>query len=586
MSDKNYQTTINVREKAALIWNIADQIQGVYKPHEYGNVILPMTVIKRFDDTLRPTKKKVLEVYQKVKHLEVKDGFLETASGYSFYNISNFDFKELLADPDNIEENFREYLNGFSENVQDIIANFEFDNEIKKLADNNLLYLVISEFNDPKKAYFGADKIKAVDMGYVFEELVRKFSESYDEDAGEYFTSRDIIYLMTDLLISEDKDILIDEGVAKTVYDMAMGTSQMLSCMEERLTQLDSDADIRLFGQELNPKTYAIAKSDMLIRGKDAENMRKGNTLSEDQFKDYTFDYIISNPPFGRKWEVAKNEVVRESKLGDLGRFGVGLPKISDSQMLFDLNGLKKLKETGKMAIIHNSSPLYYSTQDNGANEIRKYYIENDWLETIIQLPNNCFYNTEIATYIYIFSKNKPKERKGKIQLIDAFSVSIPRLKNIGDKKVDITEQCRNLIVKTYTNFVDGEFYGDNLTCVSKIFDNLDFGFNRVQVEQPLLENGNIVYKGKKMVPDPSKRDYERIPLTEDIDTYFEREILPYNKNSWIDKSKTKVVYEIPFLRKFYKFEGFEDSESIEKRILQLEKEINISMNNLFGEEE
>lgn len=298
VNTKANQTTINIQEKSSLIWSIADFIREYYKPHEYGKVILPMTVIKRFNDTLQPTKQKVLDIYEQVKHLEVIDGFLQRASGYQFYNISEYDFEKLVDDSEHVEENFRAYLNGFSENVQDILENFDFDREITKLSNSGMLFLIIEAFNKPN-AYMGADKITSVDMGYIFEDLVRRFSESYNEQAGAHFTSRDIIYLMTDILLATDKDILIEEGVAKTVYDQTMGTSQMLSCMEERLLQLDSEADVKLFGQELNPETFAIAKADMLIRGGNSDNMRQGNTLSDDKFKDYTFDYVISNPPFG-----------------------------------------------------------------------------------------------------------------------------------------------------------------------------------------------------------------------------------------------------------------------------------------------
>lgn len=584
--DLHMQTNINIQEKSNLIWAIADKIREYYKPHEYGKVILPMTVIKRFNDILAPTKDKVLEVYEKVKGFEVKDPFLETASGYKFYNSSKYDFQKLLNDSENIEANFREYLNSFSENVQDILANFDFDREISKLANSDMLYLIIEEFNKPS-SYLGADKITAVDMGYIFEDLVRRFSESYDEQAGAHFTSRDIIYLMTDILIAEDRELLIKGSIGKTVYDMTMGTSQMLTCMSERLKELDKDADIKVFGQELNPETYAIAKADMLIRGGDSNNMKQGNTLSDDKFKDFQFDYIISNPPFGIEWKVEKKAVEDEAKQGDLGRFGVGLPKISDGQMLFDLNGISKLKDTGRMAIIHNGSSLFTGAAGSGESEIRRYMLENDWLEAIIQLPNDSFYNTGITTYIWIISKNKPEARQGKVQLINASAMCEARRKNIGNKRVDITEKYREIVVQAYGEFKNKTYEIDGKICESKIFENVDFGFNRIQIESPLYdENGNVVMKGKKVVPDTSKRDYENVPLVEDIDSYFEREIKPYNPEAWIDKTKTKVGYEIPFTRYFYKYEAPESSDVIAERISIHEKDIMEALNRLFSKEE
>ena len=580
------QTSVNIQEKSNLIWAIADKIREYYKPHEYGKVILPMTVIKRFNDILAPTKEQVLKTYENVKKFEVKAPFLESASGYKFYNTSKYDFEKLLNDSENIEANFREYLNSFSENVQDILENFDFDREIAKLANNGMLFLIIEEFNKPT-SYMGADKVTPVDMGYIFEDLVRRFSESYDEQAGAHFTSRDIIYLMTDLLVAEDCEILTNEVITKTVYDMTMGTSQMLTCMTERLKELDKDVDVKVFGQELNPETYTIAKADMLIRGGESGNMRQGNTLSDDKFKDFKFDYIISNPPFGIEWKVEKKAVEDEAKKGDLGRFGVGLPKISDGQMLFDLNGIAKLKDTGRMAIIHNGSSLFTGAAGSGESEIRRYMLENDWLEAIIQLPNDSFYNTGITTYIWIISKNKPEERQGKVQLINASNMCEARRKNIGNKRVDITDKYKEIVVQAYGEFKNKTYEIDGKICESKIFENVDFGFNRIQIESPLYdENGNVVMKGKKVVPDTSKRDYENVPLVEDIDNYFEREVKPYNSEAWIDKTKTKVGYEIPFTRYFYKYEAPESSDVIAERISIHEKDIMEALNRLFSKEE
>lgn len=342
----------NIAEKATMIWNVADMLRGPFKPHEYGLVILPMTVVKRFHDCLLPTHQAVLEQYEKVKRFAVIDGFLTKASGYQFYNTSKFTFASLLSDPENIEANFRDYLNGFSANVQDVLSKFDFDNIIKRMVESNTLYLVIKEFNSPK-GYLGPDKISAVDCGYIFEDLVKRFSESFGEEAGAHFTSRDIIYLMTDLLLN---DADLSKGGNVTVYDMAMGTSQMLSCMDERIHELNADINVTCFGQEFNPSTFAIAKADMMIRGGDPNNMRFGDTLSEDQFSGYQFQYIISNPPFGIDWKREQKVVEAEAAKGELGRFAPGLPKISDGQQLFVLNGLAKLAKNGKMAIIQNGS--------------------------------------------------------------------------------------------------------------------------------------------------------------------------------------------------------------------------------------
>lgn len=578
----------NINAKANLIWEVATKLVGVYKPHEYGKVILPMTVLKRFDDILKPTKQAVLEKYEEVKNFEVKEMFLTEASGYSFYNTSKYDFEKLLSDPDNIESNFKNYLAGFSENVQDILSNFKFENEIKTMVDNRLLYVVLEEFNS-KKASMGLDEVKTEDMGYIFEELVRKFSESYDEEAGAHFTARDIIYLMTDLLVAEEKDILINDNKVKTVYDMAMGTSQMLACMTDRLHQLNANVKVDCYGQELNPETYAIAKADMLIKGGDADNFRQGDTLDDDKFKGYKFDYIISNPPFGIDWKKQKKSVEDEASKGEAGRFPVGTPKISDGQMLFNLNGIAKLKDDGKMAIIQNGSPLFSGAAGSGESEIRRYIIENDWLEAIVQLPTDLFYNTGISTYIWIISKGKKENpiRAGKIQLIDASNCYENRRKNIGNKRKDLSEDCRKLILKAYDEFANKEYSDGDKKVESKIFDNDDFGFYRITIETPEVDENQKVIKDKKgnIKADSSKRDYENVPLKENIEDYFEREVKPYNENAWIDKKKTQIGYEIPFTRYFYKYVAPEDSDIIEARIRQNEKDIMISLEKLFKED-
>lgn len=585
---RQQETTTNIQEKAALIWNTADILRGLYKPHEYGKVILPMTVIKRLHDTLLPTRDAVLNVSKKIENikvLQIRDRKLTDASGYKFYNTSNFTFETLLSDPDNIEDNFRSYLNGFSENVQDILENFEFDKEITKMQNNDALFSVIQEFNS-FKANLGADHVTSTDMGYIFEELVRRFSESYNEEAGAHFTSRDIIYLMTDILLINERPSSTPK--VRTVYDQTMGTSQMLSAMYERIKALDSEAEITTFGQEINPETYAIAKADTMIRGGNPDNMALGSTLSKDAFTGYTFDYLISNPPFGIDWKKDKAAVTKEYEEGENGRFAPGLPKISDGQLLFQLNGISKLKDTGRMAIIHNGSALFSGNAGGGESSIRQYVIENDWLEVIVQLPTDLFYNTGISTYIWVITKNKSKERIGKVQLIDASNAFTKRRKNIGNKRVDIDEEQRDLIVKAYGDFSNREYHENDVAVESKIFDNEFFGYRKVTVETPkYTENGKIVRKKNgKAEANLEKRDTEDIPLTEDVNEYIEREVIPFNKDAWIDDSKTKIGYEIPFTRLFYKYQTPEKSEDIAAKIKEIEARITENFETLISGKE
>ena len=583
-NDKFAVVGTNIAEKATMIWNVADMLRGPFKPHEYGLVILPMTVVKRFHDCLLPTHDAVLETYEKYKHFAVKDGFLTKASGYQFYNTSKFTFDSLLTDPENIEANFRDYLAGFSANVQDVLSKFDFETVIRRMVESNTLYLVIREFNSPK-GYLGPDRITAVDCGYIFEDLVRRFSESFGEEAGAHFTSRDVVYLMTDLLLS---DADLSRGGNVTVYDMAMGTSQMLSCMEERIHELNAEIGVTCFGQEFNPSTFAIAKADMMIRGGDPNNMRFGDTLSEDQFPGYTFQYIISNPPFGIDWKREQKAVEAENKKGELGRFAPGLPKISDGQQLFVLNGLAKLAHGGKMAIIQNGSPLFSGDAGSGPSEIRRYILENDWLDAIVQMSTDMFMNTGISTYIWVLNKDKPAHRAGKVQLIDASHCCEARRKSIGTKRNDITDACRELIVKAYGEFKDGAIYGDKagVYCQSKIFENEAFGYRKITVERPEQDaEGKPVLKRGKPVADANLRDTENVPLTEDVERYFAREVLPYAPDAWIDEKRTKIGYEIPMTRYFYEYQDPEKTEDIMARITALEQEISASLHALFHKE-
>ena len=582
------QTNTNIQEKANLIWESATHLVGLFKPHEYGKVILPMTVLKRFDDALAPTKQAVLEMKKKLDatgaNEQLIEGALTRTSGYAFYNTSKFDFQKLLADPDNIADNFDDYLKGFSANVADIISRFEFANTVGTMVEGGVLFVMIQEFNSAK-ADMSPKKITSADMGYIFEELIRKFSESYDEQAGAHFTSRDVIYLMTDLLISPEKEEIKENGCTKTAYDMAMGTSQMLGCLTERLQALSEDAVLTCFGQEFNPETYAIAKSDMLIKGGNASGMMYGDTLSQDKFSGYEFDYIISNPPFGIDWKRERTEVEAEAKKGYDGRFGPGLPAISDGQMLFMLNGVKKLKEgSGRMAIIQNGSSLFTGDAGSGASEIRRYVIGEDLVDAIIQLPSDLFYNTGIATYIWVLTKGKEMRRAGKVQLIDASKCFVKRRKNIGNKRVDLDDNCIRLILKSYESFEDGVFEDNGLYVESKVYDKDFFGYTKVTVETALCdEAGKPILKKGKLQPVKGASDNEIIPLQEDIDEYMEKNVLPYNSAAYLDRSKDKIGYEVPFTRLFYKFVAPVPSNEVFEEIKSLEAEETELMKELFG---
>lgn len=570
----------NVNEKATLIWAIADKLTGVYKPHEYGEVILPLTVIRRFDCILSDTKDAVLKKYDEVKKLPMKDVLLRSAAGgKDFYNTSKYTFERLLDDPDNIEENFRDYLNGFSENVQDIIEKFKFDGHITTMANKGILYIVIKEFTSPK-ANLHPDVISNLEMGYIFEEIIRRFSESHNEDAGQHYTPREVIRLMVNILFHDDNDILSGNNVAKTIYDPACGTGGMLSVSEEYLHELNAATELLAFGQELNDQTFAICKADMLIKGNDANFIKDGNTLSDDQFEGQKFDYIISNPPFGREWKNEKTKVEAEAKRGFAGRFGAGVPAVSDGQMLFLLTAISRMKEPSdggsRIAIIHNGSPLFTGDAGSGPSEIRRYILENDLLEAIIALPNDIFYNTGIATYIWVLSNKKAgTKREGKVQLINANGLFEKRRKALGNKRNDIPENAIEEITRIYGEFRENE--------ISQIYDNEDFGYTKIAVERPLLdEDGNPILKKNKPQADSSLRDTENVPLKEDIEEYFKREVLPFAPDAWIDTKKSKVGYEIPFTRYFYKYEAPQSSTEIMSEIMNLETELSGSLKEVF----
>lgn len=573
----NLSTSIN--EKAALIWAIADKLTGVYKPHEYGEVILPLTVIRRFDCILTDTKEAVLEKYDEVKNLPMRDVLLRKVSGYEFYNTSKYTFEKLLDDPDNIEENFHDYLNGFSENVRDIIEKFKFDGHIDTMANKGILYIVIKEFTSTR-ANLHPDVISNLEMGYIFEEIIRRFSESHNEDAGQHYTPREVIRLMVNILFYDDSSTLSGKNIARTIYDPACGTGGMLSVAEEYLHELNSATELMSFGQELNDQTFAICKADMLIKGNNADFIKDGNTLSDDQFEGQKFDYIISNPPFGREWKNEKRVVEDEAKRGFAGRFGAGLPAASDGQMLFLMTAISKMKEPrdggSRIAIIHNGSPLFTGDAGSGPSDIRKYILESDLLEAIVALPNDIFYNTGIATYIWVLSNKKAgTKREGKVQLINANGLYEKRRKALGNKRNDIPESAITEITQVYGDFRETE--------ISKIFNNEDFGYTKITVERPLRgEDGELILKNGKKQPDTSLRDTENVPLTENIQDYFKREVLPFSPDAWIDEKKSKVGYEIPFTRYFYKYEASQPSTEIMAEILELERELEGSLQEVF----
>lgn len=563
--------TASIKEKADLIWAIADKLTGVYKPHEYGEVILPLTVIRRFDCILADTKEAVLKRYEKYKAMNQKEALLCRASGKAFYNVSKFTFETLLDDPDNIESNFRDYLNGFSENVQDIIAKFKFDGHITTMANKGILYIVLKEFTTDR-ANLHPDRVSNLEMGYIFEEIIRRFSEAHNEDAGQHYTPREVIRLMVNILFYDDNEALTGTDVVKTIYDCACGTGGMLSVAEEYLHELNASTRLICHGQELNDQTFAICKADMLIKGNNAEFIKDGNTLTDDQFSDMRFDYIISNPPFGREWKNEEPSIKIEAKKGFAGRFGPGLPPSSDGQMLFLLTAISKMKDPqdggSRIAIIHNGSPLFTGDAGSGPSEIRRHILENDLLEAIIALPNDIFYNTGIATYIWVLSnKKRGTRRQGKVQLINASELFQKRRKALGNKRNDIPQDAIDKITKLY-----GEF---RKSPISLIFKNEEFGYKKITVERPLLdEQGKPVLKKGQPQPDSSKRDTENVPLTQSVDEYFKREVLPFAPDAWIDEKKTKVGYEIPFTRYFYKYQPPRPTDEIMTEIRQLEKEL------------
>ena len=573
----------NVKESANFIWSIADLLRGDYKQSDYGKVILPLTVLRRLDCVLDATKEEVLKKHEKLKNtgIEDLDALLNRASGYKFHNRSNFTFDKLVADPNNIALNLRNYINGFSEDAREIIEQFEFENQINKMDDANLLFMVIKRFQEID---LHPDRITSMEMGYMFEELIRKFAEISNETAGEHFTPREVIKLMVNILFLNDRDILTKKGITKTIYDCCAGTGGMLSVAEEYLNELNPDARLEVFGQELNPESYAICKSDLLIKGQNASNIKKGNSISEDKLENEKFDYLITNPPFGVKWEkFAKPVKAEHEQLGHGGRFGAGLPSVSDGSFLFLMHLMSKMKrpEDGgsRLALVFNGSPLFSGSPSKTKNEssIRQWIIENDLLEAVIALPNQLFYNTGISTYVWVISNHKPTERKGKVQLINAIDFSKKMSKSLGNKRNEITKKQIAEITKIYGEFQANEY--------SKIFDNKAFGYAKVTVERPERNTKGQVVTDKKgnPKPDSSLRDTENIPLTMDIQEYMEKEVLPHVPDAWVDHSKTNIGYEVNFTKYFYQYKPLRSLEEIRKDIMAIEQETDGLLKEVIG---
>lgn len=611
-------TDFNFKEKANLIWAVADLLRGDYKQSDYGKVILPMTVLRRLDCVLTHTKQKVLDYLPKVEKLSdsAKDLTLNKVAGFNFHNRSHYNFEKLKADPNNVAANLRNFINGFSASARDIIEYFKFDDHIERMdaPQSDILFQVVKEFAEIDLSNMGS-----MEMGYVFEELIRRFAEQSNETAGEHFTPREVIRLMVNLLFNTEREILTQKGIVKTLYDPACGTGGMLSVGEMHLCDkekgLNPDAKLEVFGQEINPESYAICKSDMLIKGQNPANIKFGNTFIIDGLDDEKFDYMLSNPPFGVDWKKAQKTIKEEKEnKGFAGRFGAGLPRINDGSLLFLLHMISKMKADGsRIGIVFNGSPLFTGQAGSGESEIRKWIIENDLLEAIVALPDQLFYNTGISTYIWIVTNKKSAERKGKIQLINATGAKDEELikegklgfnrfwekmsRSLGNKRKYIPENGDEkgigLISKIYGDFEENEF--------SKIYPNKFFGYWRVTVEQPVLseneklkikseewriEKGQLIIdngKVNKLKPDTSLRDYENIPflkkdkdgnlVKQTIEEYFERGVKPHLPDAWIDHNKTKTGYEINFTKYFYQFKPLRPLAEIKADILALEEE-------------
>ena len=608
---------MNQQALSALIWSVADLLRGDFKQSEYGRVILPFTVLRRLDCVLAPTKAAVLAEYRDKEQAGLPfEPFVLRKSGVPFYNVSALDLPTLAGDQDHLRANLHAYIQGFAPDVRDIFEHFDFANTVERLHKAGLLYLVVEKFAHIE---LHPRRVDNVHMGLVFEELIRKFAEISNETAGEHFTPREVIRLMVSLLFIEDDEALTRPGIVRTIYDPTAGTGGMLSVAGEHLHDINPGARMSMYGQELNPESYAICKADMLIKGQDVRNIVLGNTLSEDGLLGKLFDYMLSNPPFGVEWKKVEKEVRREAEdKGFAGRFGPGLPRVSDGSLLFLLHLISKMRpaEQGgsRIGIVLNGSPLFTGGAGSGESEIRRYLLENDLVEAIVGLPTDMFYNTGISTYVWILTNRKVEDRKGWVQLIDASSFWHKMRKSLGSKRKELSDAHIAEITRLLGEFLEAEQAVVNdaqgkelervtlfpeVRCpaapeggkvkrvpIARVFRNEDFGYRTITIERPQRDAaGNVVLgeRGKqkgKPQPDSALRDTENVPLSEDVQAYFEREVLPHAPDAWIDHDKTKVGYEIPFNRHFYVFEPPRSLHAIDEEL----KAVSANIMKMLGE--
>ena len=566
----------NHNEISSFIWSVCDDVlRDLFKQHEFGDIILPFIVLRRLDCVIEEKKDEIIKTYEQYKsNIDSVDRIVQTRLNLKFFNYSKYDLKRLKDEPNKIQENITDYLQSFSSNVGDIIRNFGIEKQIEKLESNNKLYILVEKFTEVNLHPSVVDNHT---MGNIFEELLRRFSEMSNETSGEHYTPRDVVKLLVSMVFSPDKQKFLDPNKIVSVYDPCCGTGGMLTIGKDWLIENSSvsESNISLFGQEINPQTYSICKSDFLITNEEPENIKLGSTLTKDQHTQRGFDYMITNPPFGVSWKSEQKQILNESREFG-GRFSVGTPRVSDGSLLFLQHMISKMETQGsRIGVVFNGSPLFTGDSGSGESEIRKWIIENDWLECVVSLPTKLFFNTGIQTYLWIVTNKKKSNRKGKIQLIDGSRFGTSMRKNLGEKSNFISSEDSDKIVQTYEKFEENEY--------SKIFNNEYFGYTKITIEQPLKENGMVVTDKKgNPKPDSKLRDYERVPLSEDIEQYFQREVEPHLPTSWIDFEKSKVGYEINFTKYFYQYKSLRSSEEITNELLELERESEKLLNQIL----